>query len=358
MERSFYQLLREQIEMNAIATIATVVAADKPLQEFLGEKFLLKGSEPVCFPHLNDTLVQALDMTKFPNALHQPQIVRHHLKVGALDPSWVDFFLEPLTSPQELIIFGGGHISLPLAQLGKMIGFHVTVVDDRPFFANQNRFPQADKIVCLPFFQAVEELPVGQNTFITIVTRGHQHDQTCLQGVIEKGAAYVGMIGSKSRVRKIKDHFISQGYAQKAIEGVYSPIGLDIGAETPEEIAISIIAQIISLRKKLNSFDKAILDAVINPELRDIRKTLVTIVRRRGSAPRGVGAKMLVLENGACFGTIGGGCVEADVRATALDAMHVGKPLLYHFDLTSDIAGEEGMVCGGNIDVFIEPVQD
>jgi len=350
-----YTSLKEIIDQSGEAILGTVVAVGGLPQESAGGKILFCRGKMAASFRLSNDLVASLELIHAEITLTKPQLIRHYLPLSD-STAWLDVYWEGIAPAPELIVFGGGHISLPLVQLGKMIGFHVTVVDDRPDFANKDRFPQADRVICLPFAQALEKIKIGLGTFITIVTRGHRHDQTCLRGVIDKSPAYIGMIGSRSRVKKMMHELASDGISQEAIDAVYAPIGLDIHADTPEEIAVSIIAQIISVRRGPETLNKDILKVITEPFFQNMKKVLVTIVRRRGSVPRGVGAKMLVLEDGRCFGSIGGGCVEAEVRSQALLAIHEGNPLLYHVDLTNDLAGEEGMACGGTIDAFIEPI--
>ena len=172
-------------------------------------------------------------------------------------------------------------------------------------------------------------------------------------------------MGSKRRVRIVKEKLAEEGIPREVLDAVYTPIGLAIGAETPEEIAVSVMAEIIEVKnqKKRNfGYPKEILDAILgaNPHERPMegRKILTTIVTRKGSAPREVGTKMLILPDGRCIGTIGGGCVEADVMRRGREMLldEDPKPILYHVDLTDDAASEEGMVCGGVLDVLMEVI--
>ena len=159
-------------------------------------------------------------------------------------------FLDPITGAQRLIIAGAGHIAQPLAQLGSMLGFHVTVIDDRAAFANRERFPGADKIIVRPFAAAIEALDLDRHCYLLSVTRGHAFDEEVLRTALKRrNGAFIGMIGSRRRVRATLDRIAEDGVPASELEEVHSPLGVDLGAETPAEIAVSIIAEIVRERR-------------------------------------------------------------------------------------------------------------
>ena len=160
-----------------------------------------------------------------------------------------EIMLEIIEAPVTLLIVGGGHIGLSLATIGAHVGFSVAVLDDREMYANAERFPMADKVMSGDFTQHLADFPIGAPTYIVMVSRGHKQDETALRAVVSRGAAYVGMIGSKRRVSTVLRHLAEEGLPIEALERVYTPIGFDIGAETPEEIAVSIMAEIIAVRR-------------------------------------------------------------------------------------------------------------
>jgi xanthine dehydrogenase accessory factor len=173
----------------------------------------------------------------------QSQILSYQTEDGELE-----LFVEVLHQPATLIVVGAGHVALPLARLGKMIGFDVVVIDDRPQFANKQRFPTADHVLAEPFVEALQNWPITSDTYIVLVTRGHTYDVDCLLEVLDSPACYIGMIGSKRRVRAVFELLEREkGIDPARFERVYSPIGLDIGAETPAEIAVAIIAEIVNI---------------------------------------------------------------------------------------------------------------
>jgi hypothetical protein len=194
--------------------------------------------------------------------------------------------------------------------------------------------------------------------FKTALTRGHRYDQECLEKIIHKENAYIGMIGSRLRVKKVLDSLEEKGIPREKLDKVYTPIGLKIGAETPAEIAVSIMAEIIEVKNKkagFGAYSNELINYILNEE-NDIPKALVTIVSRKGSSPRDVGTKMIVSKDGTMKGTIGGGCVEADIRQTALSCLDNRECRLVKVDMTGQEAEDDGMVCGGIIEIFVEPV--
>lgn len=280
-------------------------------------------------------------------------------------------FCELLGGEKKLVICGGGHVSIPIIRMGLMVGFHVTVLEDRPMFADNARRAGASQVICESFAEGLKKIEGDRDTFFVIVTRGHRYDQACLESVVRKQHAYIGMIGSRRRAALVKELVIEAGGDADVVNRVHSPIGLNIGAETPEEIAVCIIAQIIEAknRKKLSGgYSKEMLRAILETPQGEGKenadasanegKIMTTIVARRGSAPRAVGTKMLVLPDGRCVGTIGGGCAEAEVLRKALWMLRSQEPKtkLCQVNMTGKDAEEEGMVCGGVIDVFLESV--
>lgn len=243
---------------------------------------------------------------------------------------------------ERLIICGAGHVSLALAQIGTLLEFDVVVIDDRAEFANKERFPMAETLA-MPLPEALDALGSRADDYYAIVTRGHAFDRDCLAHVLRGKYAYVGMIGSRTKIALVMDYLRSEGFAQEVLSGVHSPIGLNIGGQTPAEVAVSIAAELVQVRAALGPKDA--------PAPQGEPGVLCTIVRKTGSAPRGVGAWMLVRPDGSTEGTIGGGAVEFRAIQDALALLADGGPLLRKtYDLTPD-AAELGMVCGGKVDV-------
>jgi xanthine dehydrogenase accessory factor len=166
-------------------------------------------------------------------------------------------FIDPISGAQRLIIAGAGHIAVPLANLGTLLGFHVTVIDDRATFANRERFPTADRIIVKPFKAAIDSLQLDRHCYVISVTRGHSYDEEVVRAVLQQqtqlaeagSACFTGMIGSRRRVRALLARLEEEGFERRLLDEIHAPLGLDIGAETPEEIAVAIVAEIIRERR-------------------------------------------------------------------------------------------------------------
>jgi len=164
------------------------------------------------------------------------------------DGKRVEVFVEPVVSTPVLYVFGGGHVSREIVPLAAGVGFHVVVTDDREDFADPDRFPSAREVKCRAFDRVMDDLPVDDSSFLVIVTRGHMHDKTVLARALGTTARYIGMIGSDRKRKVIYNRLMEEGFTEEDLSRVHSPIGLEIGAETPEEIAVSIVAELIQVR--------------------------------------------------------------------------------------------------------------
>jgi xanthine dehydrogenase accessory factor len=186
-----------------------------------------------------------------------PRAVGHDLVAGRPDLDVPSFtrdsdpmaLAEPFIPPAPLYIFGAGHVSRFTARVAAMVGFRTVVLDDREEYANRERFPEADEVVVLPSFAGCcDSFKDDAEAFVVIVTRGHLHDRTVLAEALRTRARYVGMIGSSTKRNKIYDSLLADGFTRADIERCYSPIGLPLGGQTPEEIAVSIVGELIQVR--------------------------------------------------------------------------------------------------------------
>lgn len=351
-QTQLYQTLLEEIDAGHRAVLLTVIENQTALmhKRVITHKLLheiMDGDDPV------SELVDKLE-----NSLHHGTF---YFEAFGEDRS---ILVEPYFPEPQLLVFGGGHIALPLVEFAAKAGFKVTVVDDRPSFANPGRFPAAERVICENFSKAFETLKLTPSTFVVIVTRGHRHDKMCLEQVMHYKTAYTGMIGSRRRIQGLKELLISEGHSEALLERVCAPIGLEIGAVTPEEIAISILAQVIQYKRntpgttrKTNTWPE--LDLTVLHELAAAEaepRALVTVVATKGSVPRREGAKMIVWPDGRIVGSIGGGCSEGDAIQAAYEVIREGQSRYLDIDMTGSVAEEEGMVCGGVMKVLIERV--
>ena len=263
---------------------------------------------------------------------------------------------------ERLIILGGGHIAIPLVDIGRQLGFQVVVIDDRINYANKQRFPNATQVICNNFNDGIEQIKPTINDYYIIVTRGHKHDAECLRKIFQyEESIYTGMIGSKRRVKDVFQELSEEGLDAERLSRIHSPIGLNIGAITPNEISVAILAEIIQTKRsaRTNKYYKedAEMDAELWNALTDMKvknTALVTIIETKGSVPRKKGAKMLVFKDGRILGTIGGGCSEADIVLKARGLIGTQKYQVALIDMTGIIAEDAGMVCGGVMKVLIE----
>ncbi|MEG1917913.1 MAG: XdhC/CoxI family protein, partial [Oscillospiraceae bacterium] len=241
---------------------------------------------------------------------------------------------------------GGGHVSAALAALLHSLDWQVTVQDDRPDFVTAQRFPTAERL-CAPFDRlAARQFPVG--TYFVVMTRGHQDDFACLTALLDKNWGYLGMIGSHAKAKATFDRLRGLGVAESVLADIHSPVGLSIGAQTPEEIAVSIGAQMIA------QFRAQPLDVWEQPIADGLRRqteplVLATVLEKQGSAPRAAGARMLVGADGSAIGTVGGGAVEAAVLQTAQGLCGGDDIAVERYDLSNGQAATLGMICGGTV---------
>ena len=268
-------------------------------------------------------------------------------------------FVEALKQPAHLVICGAGHVSQQVILLAAKVGFHVTVLEDRPSFAGEARRMGADRVICDSFEHGLAQIPDREDTYFLVVTRGHRYDKECLDIILKKPHCYVGMMASRGRAALLKKQMEEEGIDRKLLDGIHTPVGMPINAETPEEIAISIVSELIheknSLRKT-SGYKKELMEYLTGRKKAENGMALATIIERRGSAPREIGTKMLVLADGTLIGTIGGGCMESEVQHQCLRLIHDGdrKGRIFKVDMTVSEAEEEGLVCGGAIQVFLE----
>lgn len=161
----------------------------------------------------------------------------------------LDIFIEPILPPALLYIFGAGHVAASLYETANTVGFDVIVVDDREAYANRDRFPKAKEVLAGDFEETMTRLNPSEASYIVIVTRGHRDDMRCLRWAVQTRARYIGMIGSKRKTIAIFKELVAEGIPANLFERVHSPVGLDLGAVTPEEIAVAITAELIAIRR-------------------------------------------------------------------------------------------------------------
>ena len=339
--------LFEAVERCELGSVNIAVTALEP--EYLGEKALIS----------NGQIVWKSSAKSFFDGREEAVSQLQESGIETVDGCKV--FCDTLGQEKHLVVCGGGHVSIPVIKIGIMMGMKVTVLEDRPKFADNARRAGADQVICEPFAEALDQILGSSDTYFVIVTRGHRYDQVCLEKITQKEHAYIGMIGSRRRVALVKRLLVENGCDQEVLDEVYTPIGLDIGAETPVEIGVAIMAEIIEVKNKKKrtfGYSKDMIRVICDEEKYPDAKVMATIITRKGSAPQGIGVKMLVLADGTCIGTIGGGCMESNILQKALQMIRNGESgaRICHVDLTGADAEDEGMVCGGIADVLMEMI--
>jgi len=260
LKEDFLEIYREVVRMKqkgGAAILATLISLDgafprgmpsKALFKIFGEKLgsLFNGKE------LEERILaegKALLKEKKPKVIvldSEESNTRRGEPVG----TWrqMEVLLEPIFSEPTVYIFGGGHISQQLSPLAKRVHFKVVVIDDREMFANRERFPEADEVIVAGFEECFDRFSIDESSYIVIVTRGHLYDGFVLEQAVKTNARYIGMIGSKKKIWTLYQNLLAKGVPKETLVRVHAPIGIDINSETPEEIAVSIVAQLIKVR--------------------------------------------------------------------------------------------------------------
>ena len=263
----------------------------------------------------------------------------------------------------RLILLGAGHVAQALCGYGAELGFRVNVVDDRPEFITQERFPQAAQLLCGSYPAVIRDLKIGTQDFVAVMTRGHRYDTLCVCAILEgELPSYLGVIGSRHKAQALLELLATEGFSRETLDKIHTPIGLDIGALTVQEIAVSIAAELIQHRRKKtprahgatllieDGLDPALAVATQQQEKNWV---LAMVYETTGSTPAKTGAMMLADRTGNTIGTVGGGNGEYRVVQQARSIAGTGDCISMTLDLDNPLAEPEGMVCGGTMKVML-----
>ena len=233
------------------AALASVITAEGFDDVASGDKCLVRDGNVCCGNIRNQELLAAI---KKEAAVRQEREDCQRATLELSGGRKVEVFFEVMTAVRKAIIVGAGHLAIPLVQFTKILGFHTTVLDDRVIYANRERFPNADEVLTGDMAETLSGIDITPQTYIVLITRGHQFDEPCLRAVIHSKAKYIGMIGSRRRVKACFIRFRDEeGIPEELLNRVHAPIGLDINAESPEEIALSIAAEMVNVRRGGNT---------------------------------------------------------------------------------------------------------
>jgi xanthine dehydrogenase accessory factor len=189
---------------------------------------------------------------------------------GLICGGQLDIFVEPVIPPPRAFIFGAGHISKSLSKVAALAGFATTIIDDRDAFASRERFPEADEVFAGEYEEVFPKLPINETSYLIIVTRGHRDDMRVLRMAVGTAARYIAMIGSKRKVIGVVKELEEQGIARERLERIHAPMGLEIGAISPEEIAVSVAAEMIAVRRNADSDWRALSKSLYASEARKL----------------------------------------------------------------------------------------
>jgi xanthine dehydrogenase accessory factor len=255
MNREVFAAIAEALERGETAALVTIVSARGSTPQRVGAKMLVFADGRTigtigggCYE--SDAFGKAREAI----TARRPQLVHYELsddfaqETGLICGGQMDVYIEPIEPSPELYIIGGGHVGYHLARLAHEVGFRVHVVDDREKFANRERFPTAEEVVAddIPTWLAAATLP--PHAYAVIVTRGHTNDLEALRALAPRELRYLGLIGSRAKVARVYDALTADGVPAEQLTRIHAPIGLDIGAVTPQEIAVSILAELIAVK--------------------------------------------------------------------------------------------------------------
>ncbi|HTI41335.1 MAG TPA: XdhC/CoxI family protein [Vicinamibacterales bacterium] len=256
MSQEVLSELVKALERGEEVALVTIVAAQGSTPQRVGAKMLVYPDGRIsgtigggCYE--NDALGKAREAL----LARKPRLVKYDLtddfaeESGLICGGQMTVYIEPVEAAPQLYIVGAGHVGHQLGQIAGPAGFRIHVLDDREKFASRERFPEADEVIVDSIPDWLHKAEIPSTAYVVVVTRGHRHDLDALRSLAARDLRYIGLIGSKAKVKKIYDALIEEGMPLECLQRVHAPIGLDIGAVTPEEIAVSILAELIAVRR-------------------------------------------------------------------------------------------------------------
>ena len=274
---------------------------------------------------------------------------------GVYEIGGKEVYCEVLEDLPELVVCGAGHVGAACIRAASYLDMHITCIEDREDYAQTAREAGAHEVICSGYADALDTIEGGDNYYFLTMSRAHAFDEVCLEKILRKPFAYVGMLGSAGKINKIRSDLMQKGISEEEFAKVHTPVGLDISANTPEEIAVAVMAEIISVKNTgkviSTAFDHEQLDAVLSDPGDPV---LVTIIRKIMASQRDPGTKMIVTSDGKKGGTIGGGAAEHRALGIARDHLDDPEFITEIIRVGDEQKSADGMVCGGVIDVLFE----
>jgi xanthine dehydrogenase accessory factor len=265
MNQEVFAAVAGALERGEPAALVTIVSTTGSTPQRVGAKMLVYADGRTvgtigggCYE--NDAFWKAREAI----TNRKPQLLHYELdddfaqETGLVCGGQMSVYIEPIEPSPELYVFGAGHVGFHLANMAQEVGFHVHVIDDREKFANRERFPNAAEVVADDIPAWIERTPLPAHAYVVVVTRGHTNDLDALRALAPRELRYLGLIGSRAKVARISDQLLGEGMAPALLTQVHAPIGIDIGAVTPQEIAVSILAELVAVKHgKIKSRDAA-----------------------------------------------------------------------------------------------------
>ncbi len=337
--KEFYHVLRDIKEEKQVVTLTGISGA------YYGYKGIFCQGRPV----------YQSDETKNLSAWLCQADCRN-MRAGIFSAKGGELYIEPVSKEKELLICGGGHVANAVIRLADFLGFFVTVIEDRREFAEKSQQSGASRVILSPFLEGLQTIQFHENLYVLIMTRDHAYDRQCLKYLLGRSAGYLGMLGSRRRAAALRKELAEEGIPKEWIDKLHSPAGLDIHAQTPEEIAVSILGELIALKNHPGNgvTCNGAVEAYLFQEAWKQDAVLITIIGKCGSAPRDVGTKMIVTRDGSLFGTIGGGCLEAEAVKMAGEVLLIYRQEKKQIYTSSYSSMKEGMHCGGEVKLLFE----
>ncbi len=282
------------------------------------------------------------------------QIIQNGTTLYSDGPVEGEYLTEYIKAEPHIVIFGAGHVSKALYETARLLSMEVTVIDERAETANKERFPQAE-VICMPYDKFFSSPSSFFRPYFVIMTHGHSYDSKALEWCLNQPSSYIGMIGSKGKVAATFEKMKEKGFRETQLDYVHAPIGLKIGAVTPEEIAISILGEIISAFRSIKTAF-TISDRYLS-SVSGKKGVCARIIAKSGSAPRAIGSELFYSDvEDKFYGTVGGGAVE---KATEDECRRLSKSSekckIIHYNLSSK--GDLSMICGGDVDMLFSKVE-
>jgi xanthine dehydrogenase accessory factor len=263
MQNDIYTELARLSTAGEEAALCTVISASGSTPREEGAKMLVRADGSIMGTIGGGAvekaaIKEALDVMRKGRARKMEYKLNSSGDLGMICGGDTEVFIEPITAAPSLFVFGGGHIAVPLVKIAAIVGFKITIIDERPEFASASRFPDAGATIVSEIPSAYSRLAIDKGSYIVIITHGHKGDEAALEGALKTQAKYIGMIGSQSKNKAVFEHLLAKGFTRDDLSRAHAPIGLRIKAQTPEEIAVSILAEMIGVKR---SADEAVSSA-------------------------------------------------------------------------------------------------